>query len=614
MLERFFSGNEEEEAGIQELRSQVKTKASRLGSRLSSIGNSLLTNSFKHLYQKPLQPFGSGLPMELSLSAKEIQTFAEELALAPSLERDVSRFVSEIANRRRGDEDAVSAAELSARVAELLDGLLQRAVAEVPFCAIPSSLSEEDKRNKRLLVLNLLENHVMSTLHSHCFAPSAAMIEQDRQLLEKIRGLQFVTPAHLEISLSYHEPVLLETTRELLCSINAERTPLGKLVALIKCFQMLYKAIEKTNTGQSVGADELLPLLIYIMIKANPPCLHSNVHFVSMFRHPSLMVGESAYYFMTFAGAVTFIQQIEADTLRISEEEYNRGVAASNARNDVEAYDVARHHNAFINRARNESDEWVVLDSSGPSRIHQQKTVTDADQMDPRRFLHRTAESLSLEEVRDLLAIYHKLVMEHVQWGSGGGGGGVKVSPGPRRRLTIGSGGAAAAPPAGGPFDGRARDRVSESGDWAALFPRFGVKLNRAVQPSPIVHTGFLLKAPKGQLFQGQWAPRFCVLLNTAPQVVTKDQSTAVQHTRKGTLRWFEDAEAFECINCMDLSTVIGIYEMGKTPGSLGPMFTLESANRTITFCAQTEEDVKAWVNKLAFLLQIEPERVQRRA
>lgn len=154
---------------------------------------------------------------------------------------------------------------------------------------------------------------------------------------------------------------------------------------------------------------------------------------------------------------------------------------------------------------------------------------------------------------------------------------------------------------------------MEESGDWAALFPRFGVKLNRAVQPSPIVHTGFLLKAAKGQLFQGQWQPRFCVLLNTAPQVTTKDQSTAVQHTRKGTLRWFEDAESFECVNCMDLSTVIGIYEIAHSNSMLGPMFTLESANRTVTFCAQSEADRKAWLEKLASLLQIEPELVQRK-
>ena len=43
---------------------------------------------------------------------------------------------------------------------------------------------------------------------------------------------------------------------------------------------------------RSTGADELLPLLILLLIQANPPSLHSNLSFIANCRHPSRLNGE----------------------------------------------------------------------------------------------------------------------------------------------------------------------------------------------------------------------------------------------------------------------------------------------------------------------------------
>ncbi len=47
----------------------------------------------------------------------------------------------------------------------------------------------------------------------------------------------------------------------------------------------------------NAGADDFLPVLIYVVIHANPPQLASNLEYVQRFRMHSRMASESAYFF-----------------------------------------------------------------------------------------------------------------------------------------------------------------------------------------------------------------------------------------------------------------------------------------------------------------------------
>lgn len=53
------------------------------------------------------------------------------------------------------------------------------------------------------------------------------------------------------------------------------------------------------------GADDFLPVLIYVVIQANPPKLASNLEYIQRFRTHSLMAAEFAYFFTQLVGACT---------------------------------------------------------------------------------------------------------------------------------------------------------------------------------------------------------------------------------------------------------------------------------------------------------------------
>lgn len=79
--------------------------------------------------------------------------------------------------------------------------------------------------------------------------------------------------------------------------MDAKRAPQDKLACVSKCSQHVFEALSLSNS-EPANADDFLSSLVYVVLKANPPRLHSNMQYVIRFGLPhSLMAGESGYYF-----------------------------------------------------------------------------------------------------------------------------------------------------------------------------------------------------------------------------------------------------------------------------------------------------------------------------
>jgi len=192
---------------------------------------------------------------------------------------------------------------------------------------------------------NCLESYVARLVYAKAFQPSNeidAVMERDARLYDKIARFRFVTLQHLEISerlvsLPRNQPTL-EQAQEWLLRLTRLKTPLEKMQAILQCCYMIYSVLQSNmattrspsrakqpsaqQPGGECGADCFVPVLVYVILKANPPCLFSNIEYLSMYRHRSLLTGESAYYFVTFAGAVAFIENLDHTSLKLTSSEY----------------------------------------------------------------------------------------------------------------------------------------------------------------------------------------------------------------------------------------------------------------------------------------------------
>ena len=114
--------------------------------------------------------------------------------------------------------------------------------------------------------------------------------------------------------------------------INQYKCPLDKISTIINFCNILSTMIlaqnnllsksdksinanENENFKQRLaGADELLPIVVYTLIKGNVPKLKSNLNYIKLFRHNTMLDSNAEEYFITFIeSGVGFIEKLDDD-------------------------------------------------------------------------------------------------------------------------------------------------------------------------------------------------------------------------------------------------------------------------------------------------------------
>merc|ERR550514_243500 len=131
---------------------------------------------------------------------------------------------------------------------------------------------------------------------------------------------------------------MLELAIKELQRIDAYKAPRDKLVCVLNTCRVINNALLHALKfeGRPTSADDFLPLLIYTVLKANPPQLHSSVEFIATFRHPSRLVSEDAYFLTAMQSAVAFVQEVGPDQLVVAEDEYWRNYREAERQYDRE--------------------------------------------------------------------------------------------------------------------------------------------------------------------------------------------------------------------------------------------------------------------------------------
>ena len=78
-----------------------------------------------------------------------------------------------------------------------------------------------------------------------------------------------------------------------------------------------------SGKNEEAGQDELTPLFQYILIKAQPRYLISNINYIKCLLKESDLIGPRGFYVSQMESASSFILDINHEQLRMSKEEFD---------------------------------------------------------------------------------------------------------------------------------------------------------------------------------------------------------------------------------------------------------------------------------------------------
>lgn len=189
-----------------------------------------------------------------------------------------------------------------------------------------------------------MEKLVMNRLYEYTYTPclplltpprpvTADDLERDRVLSQRIALFSWVRPRHLDIPELESDDNdgntgFLEFAQQELCKVNHYKAPRDKLICILNCCKIIFGLIRHLRKDE--GADSFVPILIYVVLRANPEHLLSNVEFINRFRNPAKLQSEAGYYLSSLMGAVQFVESMDHTSLSsISQAEFERNVEAA---------------------------------------------------------------------------------------------------------------------------------------------------------------------------------------------------------------------------------------------------------------------------------------------
>jgi hypothetical protein len=180
------------------------------------------------------------------------------------------------------------------------------------------------------------------------------------------------------------------------------------------------------QSGSVTGADDFLPMFIYLVLITNPTKLVANIEFCKNYCEKTESRAEAFYYLTMLESVVYFIENIDHSVLAMSEQEFESYMNGEIPRTDRthqtgrRARSVSRKTSRPVTSdetlvdLKNSSDltnsnEQQVINQKSELTSDQTQVVTEAYTSGMFTFEHSTSEFVRLDDVPLLLAEYNQL-------------------------------------------------------------------------------------------------------------------------------------------------------------------------------------------------------------
>uniref|UniRef100_A0A671EF14 Ras and Rab interactor 3 n=1 Tax=Rhinolophus ferrumequinum TaxID=59479 RepID=A0A671EF14_RHIFE len=159
-------------------------------------------------------------------------------------------------------------------------------------------------------VLKPLKEAINACLHEIHSKDGSLQQLKDNQLV-----ILATTTTDLGITTSVPEVPIMEKILQKFTSMHKAYSPEKKISILLKTCKLIYDSMALGNPGKSYGADDFLPVLMYVLARSNLTEMLLNVEYMMELMDPALQLGEGSYYLTTTYGALEHIKNYDKITV-----------------------------------------------------------------------------------------------------------------------------------------------------------------------------------------------------------------------------------------------------------------------------------------------------------
>ena len=184
------------------------------------------------------------------------------------------------------------------------------------------STNEKEREKELTEFTNQIEEHIMRKIYKYVYPQKP--LKKDNEFYKKTILLDWVTPENLEIKKLFINQLGLA----ILCIKKMDEAK--SVIEKIKCIQNAQTSVNnlyKFSTGKNkdAGQDETTPIFQYIIIKAHPKRMISNLNYIKTF-FDMVNGGQNSFLVTQLESFITFVENVTYQQLKISAEEFKKNI------------------------------------------------------------------------------------------------------------------------------------------------------------------------------------------------------------------------------------------------------------------------------------------------
>uniref|UniRef100_A0A8D2AMD4 Ras and Rab interactor 3 n=1 Tax=Sciurus vulgaris TaxID=55149 RepID=A0A8D2AMD4_SCIVU len=255
--------------------------------------------------------FHAFLSSDRKLYKKVVELAQDKGSYFGSLVQDYKVYSLEMMARQTSSTEMLQ--EIRTMMTQLKSYLLQS--TELKALVDPSLHSEEQleaivESALSKCVLKPLKEAVNASLHEIHTRDGSLQQLKDNQLV-----ILSTTTTDLGVTTSVPEVPVMEKILQKLCSMHKAYSPEKKISILLKTCKLIYDSMALGSPGKPYGADDFLPVLMYVLARSNLTEMLLSVEYMMELMDPALQLGEGSYYLTTTYGALEHIKNYDKITV-----------------------------------------------------------------------------------------------------------------------------------------------------------------------------------------------------------------------------------------------------------------------------------------------------------